>query len=166
VAPYLRQIAALGRHKVDLSLLYEYNGTAHDDLLLRFAGHTWVGDSYYFALDRGLQPEDESPAKVKAVLRRLLEQWLTAVAKLPEGDTTFLPYDFSDQSTSWLRCQRNGNEMVVSQGWALVEGHSLFPSAIGEYLSHLPGFNVDGPTIKSTREDLLKAISDSLAEAA
>ena len=84
---------------LDLSLRYEDNGTAHDDLFLRFAGQTWPCDSYYFALDRKVRPDDESPAKVKMVLRKLLEQWLTATANLPDGSATFLPYDFSDQST-------------------------------------------------------------------
>jgi hypothetical protein len=150
---------------VNLSLRYEDNDTAHDDLFLRFAGQIYVCDSYFFALDRGLQPDDESPDKVKAVVRKLLEQWLTAAANLPDGGTAFLPYDFSDQYTGWLRCQRRENEMLVSKGYAPVEGHSLFPSVVGEYLSSLPGFCVDGPTVMSGREGLLQAIRASLAEA-
>jgi hypothetical protein len=149
---------------LDLSLRYQDNGTAHDDLLIRFAGQTLVGDSYYFSLDRNVRPNDESPAKVKAVLRKLLEQWLTAASNLPEGGTAFLPFDFSDQSTGWLCCQRSGNEMTVSRGWALVQGHSLFPSAVGECLSDLSGFIADGTAIIASRDDLLQAISDSLAE--
>lgn len=151
---------------LDLLLRYQDNGTAHHDLLLRFAGQTWLCDSYYFALDRNLQPEDGSPAKVKAVLRKLLEQWLTAAANLPDAGTAFLPYDFSDQCTGWICCQRNGNEMVVSRGWSRVGGYSLFPSAVGEYLSQLPSFEVEGPAMKSKRDDLLQAIRESLAEAA
>jgi hypothetical protein len=150
---------------MDLSLCYEDNDTAHDDLFLRFAGQIYVGDSYYFALDRGMQPDDESPGKVKAVVRKLLEQWLTAAAGLADGGTAFLPFDFSDQSTGWLRCQRRGNEMDVSKGYSLVQGHSLFPSVVGEYVYSLPDFYIDGPTVKSDREDLLQAIWNSLAEA-
>jgi hypothetical protein len=150
---------------LDLSLRYRNNGTDHDDLQLRFAGQTLVCDSYYFALDRNVRPNDESPTKVKAVLSRLLEQWLTAASNLPDGGTAFLPFDFSDQSTGWLCCQRNGNEMTVSRGWALVEGHSLSPSAVGDYLSNLPDFKVDGPAMSVSRDDLLQAIRGSLAEA-
>jgi RNAse (barnase) inhibitor barstar len=153
-------------HTLDLSLRYEDNSTAHDDLILRFDGQTRVCDSYYFALDRNIQPHDESPAKVKAVLRDLLKQWHTAASNLPDGGETFLPYDFSDEYTGWIHCQRDGNEMIVSVGWALVQGHSIFPSAVGEYFSGLPGFNEEGPAIRSSREDLLRAISDSLAEVA
>jgi len=151
---------------VDLSLRYKNNGKAHEDLCLTFAGQTWLCDSYYFALDGDMQPEDESPAKVKAVLRKLLEQWLTAIANLPDGDTAFLPYDFSDQYTGWLRCERGGNEMCLSQGFASVQGHSFFPSIVGEYLYCLPSFQVDGPTLKISRVDLLQVIRASLAEAA
>ena len=150
---------------MDLSLRYEHNDTGHNDVFLRFAGETYVCDSYYFALDRALLPDNGSAVKVKAVVRKLLEQWLTATANLLDGGTTFLPYDFSDQYTGWLRCQRRGSEMDVSKGYALVEGHSLFPSEVGEYLSCLPGFKLNGPTIESSREGLLRAIRDSLAEA-
>jgi hypothetical protein len=151
---------------LDLSLRYEYNGTAHEDIILRFAGQSWTGDSYYFAIDRQLEPDDESPSKVKAVLRKLLDQWLTAATNLPDGCTVFLPYDFSDQSTSWICCMRDGNDVAVSQGWsAHVQGWSLSPSAVGEYLSDVPSFNDEGPAVKSSREDLLHAIRESLAGA-
>jgi hypothetical protein len=39
-----------------LSLRFEDNDTAHDDLALRFAGERWECDSYYLALDRELLP--------------------------------------------------------------------------------------------------------------
>ena len=150
---------------MDLALRYEENGTAHDDVFLRFAGHTYACDSYYFALDRMVKPDEGSSAKVKAVVHKLLEQWLIAATNLPDGGEAFLPYDFSDQYTGWLSCQRRGNEIDVSKGYALIEGWRLFPSVVGEYLSCLPGFCVNGPTIRLSREGLLQAIRDSLAEA-
>jgi hypothetical protein len=151
---------------VDLSLRYEDNGEAHDDILLRFAGQSWVCDSYYFAMDRGTRSGEESSAKVRAVLHRLLEQWLAAVANLLDGGTVFLPYDFSDESTGWLRCECSENDVVVSQGWSTVQGHSIFPSTVGEYLFNLPDFHSDGPTTKSSKDDLLQAIRASLVEEA
>lgn len=151
---------------LDLSLRYEANGTAHDDLVLRFAGETWIGDSYYLALDRKVLPEDESPTKVKVVLRTLLEYWFSIILNLENDGTTFLPFDFSDQSTGWLRCQREGNEITVSQGQALVEGHSLFPSAVGDHSLGPVGFKVDGPTMKVSWKDLLQAIRESSIDVA
>jgi len=149
---------------LDLSLRYDDNGTAHDDLHLAFAGQSWVCDSYYFAIDQQVQPDDQSPSKVEAVLCKLLGQWQTAIADLPDTGAAFLPYDFSDQYTGWLHCERDGGEMVLTQGFAPVEGHSFSPSAVGEYLHHLPGFKVAGPTATSTRERVLEAIRASLAE--
>jgi hypothetical protein len=151
----------------DLSLRYEENGTAHDDLVLRFAGQTRVCDTYYFALDRSLRAEDESPDKVRAILRKLLEQWLIAATNLPDAGTAFLPYDFSDQYTGWLCCHRKGDKVAVSLGWdEVVQGWSIFPSAIGEHVSRLPSFKADGPAIELSRDDLLQAIRDSLIQAA
>ncbi len=151
---------------MDLSLRFEDNGTAHDDIVLRFGGQTWISDSYYFALDGALQPESEDPLKVKAVFRRLLEQWLGAVENMPDGGTVFLPYDFSDQYTGWLRCQRSGGEVSASRGWSYVEGWSFFPSAVGEYLAEMPGFQIDGPTVRASVEELLEDIRNSLARVA
>lgn len=152
---------------LDLSLRYEDNGTAHEDLVLRFGGQTKICDSYYFALDRRIEPDSDSPSKIKAVLRALLEQWLTAASNLQDAGTVFLPYDFSDQYTGWLCCRRDRNEVVVSLGWSpAVQGHWIFPSAVGEYISQLPDYKAEGPAMKSSRDELLLAIRDSLAGAA
>jgi hypothetical protein len=155
-----------GGGAVDLSLRFDDKETGHNDLVLRFAGQSWVCDSYYLALDRGLLADREDADKVRAVLRRLLMQWLEAVDNMPDGGAVFLPYDFSDQYTAWLRCQRSGSGVTVFRGWADMAGWSCFPSAVGEYLSHLPGFRPDGPSIWIDRSELLQAIRTSLADAA
>ena len=41
---------------MDLWLRFEDNGTAHGDLVLRLGGERWVSDSYYLALEDGLDP--------------------------------------------------------------------------------------------------------------
>ena len=63
-------------------------------------GRTWLCDSYYLAADRGLLPDREDVEKVKALLRRLLEQWLSGLSGMIDGGSVFLPYDFSDQYTA------------------------------------------------------------------
>jgi hypothetical protein len=149
---------------MDLTLRFDDKMTGHNDLVLFFAGQSWVCDSYYLALDRKLLPDREDADKVRAVLQRLLLQWLEAVDNMPDGGTVFLPYDFSDQCTAWLRCQRSGSGVTVSHGWANVEGWSFFPSAVGEYLSDLPGFRPNGPSIWVDFGELQQAIRNSLAE--
>ncbi len=149
---------------MDFSLRFEDNNTHHDDLVLRFAGQSFVCDTYYFALDPGLLSGQGSANKVRAVLRRLLEQWLSAVENIPDHGTTYLPYDFSDEYTGWLRCQRLGNVVDISNGWAKVGGHSVYPSAVGEYLTRLPGFQSSGSAIQVPLRELVQAVCDSMAE--
>jgi hypothetical protein len=153
-----------GEDEVELSLRFENNKTAHDDLVLDFAGQSWVCDSYYLALDRGLLSEREDADKVRAVLRRLLDQWLRVLQSVPDGGIAYLPYDFSDQYTGWLRCQRSGGLADICRGWAPVEGWSFFPSAVGEYLAALPSFRPDGPTVRVPIEELVQAVQESVAK--
>ena len=148
---------------MDLSLQFKHNGTAHDDLILRFAGQTRVCDTYYLAIDRGLLPEREDDYKVRAVLRRLLEQWLTAVENIRDGGIIYLPYDFSDEYTGWLQGRRSDNLLELSLGWAAIGGWSFYPSAVGEYLTQLSDFHPDGPSIQVTVAELVQAIQESIS---
>jgi hypothetical protein len=146
-----------------LSVRFEDNKTAHDDLILRLGGQTCICDSYYLALDDGVMPDREDAAKVRAVLKRLLEQWLTAVENLGNGQTAYLPFDFSDQCTSWLECRRSDETITVCSGWATVEGWSFFPSAAGDLFSRPSGFHRDGPIVQGAISELTDAIRASLA---
>jgi hypothetical protein len=146
---------------VDLLLRFDDNGTSHDDLTLQFAGQSHVCDSYYFVLDH-FPTGVEGAGKVKAVLRRLLQQWLTAVAGVQDGGMVYLPYDFSDQYTGWLRCERSADVVTVSLGWAEVEGYSFFPSDVGEYLAYLPGFRPSGPSVQAKVMELIQAVRNSI----
>jgi hypothetical protein len=153
-----------GAAKLNLILRYEDNGTLHDDIQLQLENETWTCDSYYFALDRNVRDGDESATKVKAVLRKLLEHWLKVATKLPDASTAFLPFDFSDQCTGWLRCQRIGEVVLLSLGWSLVEGWSFFPSEADRFVSDLADFKPSTSDFSSSREELIQAISKSLAD--
>src|ERR1051325_11478606 len=111
-----------------VALTFQDNKTGHDDLLLTFGGSVWRCDSYYLGLDGGVLPERTDAAKVRAVLRALLEKWRAAISGLANGDTAYLPYDFSDQCTAWLACELADGALLVRHGWADVEGWSLSPS--------------------------------------
>ena len=115
-----------------LSLEFVDNGSGHDDLEVRFGDALLRCDSYYLGLDPLLFPEREDAGKVRAVLRRLIWQWLAALDWLADGGTAYLPFDFADQYTAWLECQRSGDGVVVSWGFADVEGWALTPSAAGD----------------------------------
>jgi hypothetical protein len=147
---------------MELSLRFEDNDSAHNDLILHFADERHVCDSYYLALDQGLFPNIESAGKVRAVLCCLLAQWLAAVDGLQDGGKIWLPYDFSDQCTGWLQCAREGEQVEVSQGWSTLEGWGLNPSNLGDLTISPPGFKSTGSSIFTDIGSLRVAIHASL----
>ena len=151
---------------MDLTLTFEDNGTAHDDLLLRIGDAIWRCDSYYLALDQGVLAEQEDAPKVRLVLRALLERWRTAIVGLADGATAYLPHDFSDQCTAWLACEMVGSEVLVRHGWALVEGWSISPSDPPAHLVKPAGFHVDGGPWRISFDDFLGGIVRSIEAAA
>ena len=148
-----------------LSLRFEDNGRFHDDLVLQLGDQHWRCDSYYLLIDGGMLADQEDAAKVRDVLRRLLEQWHACVASLGDGETCYLPYDFSDQYTGWLRCEAAGPDLKLQRGWAEVEGYSFFPSDVGTLLRNLVGFRADGPEVVMSRREFLRAIGGRPAAA-
>ncbi|MET9700653.1 hypothetical protein ABZY31_27550 [Streptomyces sp. NPDC006529] len=106
---------------------------AHSDLRLRIGPHRHICDSYYFALDDA----PEAPGGLGARLVRLLEQWSAHVRGLRDGGgTAYLPYDFSDQCTAWLRVSSiDGQRAEVQAGWSLIEAWGIAPS---DYLATAP----------------------------
>jgi hypothetical protein len=149
-----------------LSLTYNPNGTDHRDLELCFAGQRWKCNSYYLVIDEVLVSGVEVEAKVRTVLRRLLEQWAETVESLEIGGTAYLPYDFSDQYTGWLRCTRTETGLSMVRGWSDVEGWSFSPSEVGELLNELTGFRANGPMLEAPLSEILAAIQDSVLSAA
>lgn len=146
-----------------ISLVFKDNGSLHHDLVLSVGGQDFVCDTYYLALDQSISADREDAGKVRMVLARLLIQWLDSLNKIPDGGTVYLPYDFSDQCTGWLECRRAGSDVSVSRGWAVKEGWSLTPSALGELSTVPSGFRVNGPTIRTTVTELFESIRYSLA---
>jgi hypothetical protein len=148
---------------MELSLLLENNSTGHNDLVLRFAGNSWQCDTYYLVLDGESLPGPNDTAKIRRILQKILEQWLYAVENVPDGSTVYLPYDFSDEYTAWLRCSRMGDTASVCRGWAEEEGWKISPSSVGHYLTHLPGFRPDGPTVDVSMRELIEAVRNLTA---
>jgi len=151
---------------VELALTYEPNGTDHSDLVLRLGDREYRCDSYYLLLDNALLPGQEDEAKVRAVLRRLLEQWAVAVEGLRARDVVYLPFDFSDQCTCWLAVERIDDASVsITPGWSLVEGWTFMPSEIGSHLRQLPDFKPDEEALRMDRAEVTAAIRSSIDRA-
>ena len=150
---------------MDFSLRFEDNGTAHDDLVLIVGDFSWRCDSYYLALDEGVLAGQKDVPKVREVLRVLLGNWRTAVARLADGATAYLPYDFSDQCTAWLACQLDAGALLIMHGWASVEGWSLTPSDCPTQTKP-PGFHVDAGPWRLSVVEFMEGIARSLEAAA
>lgn len=149
-----------------LNFAFKPNRTGHDDVTLRFADQEWICDSYYLALDNELLPDIENEQKVCVVFRRLLEQWLEAIRTLDVDDVAYLPYDFSDQYTGWLRCICTPLGYVLAHGWSSVEGWSFAPSAAGTLMHELRDFRASGTERAMKADELVAAIGSSLESVA
>ncbi|WP_327248481.1 hypothetical protein [Streptomyces sp. NBC_01320] len=150
-------------NRVALHLKRTTDQGIHDDLLLRLGVWRHACDSYYFA-------SDETPttgADVAQQLARLLEQWGEQVQQLrPTGGTAFLPFDFSDECTGWLRVTSpDGNHARVEAGWSLIEGWSFYPSDIADTARNVVDFEpVTNTAVDCRIEDLLATIAHNRTE--
>lgn len=149
-----------------MTLTFEDNGTAHNDLVLRIGDLVWRCDSYFLALDEGVLPKQGDAAKVRAVLRALLQSWRAAIASLANGATAYLVYDFSDQGTGWLACQMIDGALLVRHGWADVEGWAISPSAPPAPRGKPSGFQPDGEPLRIAVDDFVGGIGRSIEAAA
>ena len=149
----------------EVSFRYDDTARGRGDLTLRLGDTEHVGDSYYFALDGAVLPNDSGPIKVRAVLRRVIEQWIVAIERLQPSGEVYLAFGFFDQGTQWLCCRRQGRSSDVSvvAGWSDVEGVSIYPSEPGDPRVRPAGWRTTGDAaLTLPRDDLLEALRRSL----
>lgn len=141
-----------------VTFTFEDNGRLHGDLVLRIGLRHWRCDSYHLWCD-GMSDADADPVPiVRDVLAKLIEQWAAAIRSLPPGKKCFLPFDFSDQSTGWLRCTLESKDIVIQRGWSSIEGWSFDARHVGELLYEVSDFRPDGEPAMISREELLRSI--------
>jgi len=150
-----------------LSLRLESTPDGDERLVLRFGDWEHVCDEYYLALDRGIAPGDGSATKVRRVLARLLEQWRNVLSEAQATCDVFLPFDFADQCTAWLRAHVTLHDVTLQPGWSDLEGWSFFPSDITAHVRCLTDFEplANVRPITADRADWLTLIDDSLEAA-
>lgn len=94
-------------------------------------------------------------------LKRLLDQWIAQLHGLrKDGGAAFLPYDFSDQCTGWLRvCSAEGDRVTVQAGWSLVEGWRLelanYAVTVPEVTDYEP---ITNARIECSLDDLIRTV--------
>ena len=106
-----------------------------------------TGDLYYLGIDPRNKDHD---CPLDVGLRRLIDGWIETIVANDEGQIFYLPFDFSDEFTRWLACEKSGSEITVVFGWAEVEGWSFSPSDFSEHSRELKDFRPDEPTNPQT----------------
>ncbi|MBB5780750.1 hypothetical protein [Nonomuraea jabiensis] len=132
----------------------------HNDLILRLGAYRHVCDSYYLAVDESAQ----AGQNVADSLVRLLDQWGEHLQRLRlTGDTIFLPFDFSDQCTAWLRVSSpDGGQATVEAGWSSIEGWSFYPSDFTETAARVHDFKpVVNASVECDLGDLIAAVTQN-----
>lgn len=147
-----------------MHLSFEDNQTAHGDLVLTLPDGEHRCDSYYFLVDGNLDRDEESPAKVKRVLVRLLKQWKTAVDSATDDGVVFLPYEFADEYTGWIRCKFSGPVAMLVRGWS--DLGAMFPTEVEKWMISLADFSPadDAEPFMMDRESILTAIGANIRE--
>lgn len=105
------------------------------------------GDLYYLGIDPRNKDHDCSS---DIGLMRLIDGWIETIITNDDNCTFYLPFDFSDESTRWLACEKSNSEITIVCGWAEVEGWSFSPSDFSALSRDLSGFQPDEPTIAQT----------------
>ncbi|KAJ3547895.1 hypothetical protein NM208_g1278 [Fusarium decemcellulare] len=101
----------------------------HGDLELSVGKCQFIADTYYFLLDAGPQ----APPRLGSRIAGLLNQWLQLLDKLKPHESAYLPWDFSDQCTGWIRVTAvsgDTNSVLVEHGRSSLKGWSFYPSDI------------------------------------
>jgi len=142
-----------------LRLTFDDQGTQRGDILLECGEYVRHVDSYYFSLDPAVQDRPEEQ-RIRASLERLLDQWLTAVQNARTGQTIFLPFEFSDEYTGWLRITVEGDRVRCRPGWSAIPGHAVSPSNISLHQANVSDFDPipDAEDLVVSRVALAEAI--------
>ncbi|MFG0334257.1 MAG: hypothetical protein ACF8TS_12905, partial [Maioricimonas sp. JB049] len=142
-----------------LQITYDESASGGSEITLQLNDAELTADAYFFALDRGCEPDSRSHAKVRAVLAVLLDQWHERLASADDGAVVDLPFEFADEFIGCLRCRIDGDDVDVAAGWLMTAGSAVVPSTA---TANLPAADWeprdDVPVVAVPRAELLKEI--------
>lgn len=149
-----------------IRLVLEENGSNHDDLVLKYPGSEHRCDTYFIVLDETSGVDEVSTMALRRAIRALLTEWLTAVEEAQDVDTLYLPFDFSDQCTAWIRCEFKNVNVTLDIGWSLIEGWSFSPKNIRDIVRKVSDFQAieNASPIEVERSLFLETIRNNLRE--
>ncbi|MCW5769911.1 MAG: hypothetical protein KIT19_14640 [Phycisphaeraceae bacterium] len=118
--------------------LARYSDRKSGDLVFTFwNGDEFACDSYYLCIDLAYEARWKNepwPEFQRLIVRDLLVQWRNHIGALPDGDAITLPFDLSDQCSTFLRCRREGDVAFLSIIGSLFEGWGVRVSDISDVI--------------------------------
>lgn len=127
--------------------IVEVSLTDAEQFSVRVGEEQRSGELYYLGIDPQAADHDCSPA---VGLSNLISGWIAELIAAEDGHILYLPFDFSDEFTRWLACEKSGSEVTCVFGMAEVEGWSFSPSDFSGLAKSLQGFQADVPTNPQT----------------
>jgi hypothetical protein len=135
----------------------------HGDLFFEIEGLRLQADTYYFELDRPVHGPTGMEA-VRRSLAMLLDQWIQRVAAQADGETAYLPFDYSDQCTGVVVVHREEDVFALWSGWSNREGWAHYPSDISEFTAQIgPVQETRVPCVRMPRLDFIAELRRSRA---
>ena len=130
-----------------MNLIADIHITDGEQFQVRIGNEVRSGDLYYLGIDPRNRDHNCS---ADIGLMRLIEGWVETIVANKHNCIFYLPFDFSDEFTRWLACEKHGAEITVVFGWAEVEGWSFSPSDFREQSRDLNEFRADEPANPQT----------------
>ncbi|MEZ6128458.1 MAG: hypothetical protein R3C59_07230 [Planctomycetaceae bacterium] len=129
------------------TIITDIHMTNGDQFRVQIGDEVRSGDLYYLGID----PRNKDHNCDAGVgLQRLIDGWIEAILSNSDGQIFYLPFDFSDEFTRWLACEKRESEITIVFGWAEVEGWSFSPSDFSEQSRDLKAFLADEPVNPQT----------------
>jgi hypothetical protein len=115
------------------------NEGGHNDLLFSIPAliETKKFDTYYFGI---AIEQSETIDTVKKAVSHLLQYWIDKLFESRNGETIFLPIDFSDQYTGCLKVQNQAEKFILQYGISRCEGCSIDPLNPENYYKEIDDF--------------------------
>lgn len=144
----------------EVSLVYEPNGTDHDDVVTRFGSHARRSDSYYHLFD---DAKGEEPDDARASIEGMLRLWLVSIRD-ESRRVIYLPFDLSDQATGWIQVTGLGSHLELAMGYSHDAG--LRPSDFLKVSAKLHNWSptADVPPLQRRRSELIHDVRMSIEE--
>jgi hypothetical protein len=82
-------------------------------------------------------------ADIKNAVSQLMKFWNKKVLEIKNGETIFLPIDFSDQYTGCLKVFNQDMQLILTYGYSRREGYSVDPLTPENYYNEITDFEAE-----------------------